>query len=67
MKDLCLNVLGFLGCYGNSKDTLEARWDLKDIHRNEAPLKEVDEEADPEEVEEEKQDYLGPDIYYPIP
>jgi hypothetical protein len=24
MKNLCLNVLGFLGCYKNSKDTLEA-------------------------------------------
>jgi hypothetical protein len=28
-KNLCLNVLGFLGCYENSKDTLKARWDLK--------------------------------------
>jgi hypothetical protein len=63
-KNLCLNVLGFLGCYNNSKDTLEARRDLKNIHRNEAPLIEVDEEeADPEEVEEEKQDYLGPASY----
>jgi hypothetical protein len=43
-----------LGCYKNSKDTLESRQDLKNIHRNEAPPKEVDEEeADPEEVEEE--------------
>jgi hypothetical protein len=56
-RNLCLNVLGFLGCYKNSKDTLEARRDLKNIHRNEAPLIEVDEEeADPEEVEEEEQD-----------
>jgi hypothetical protein len=62
-KNLCLNVLGFLGCYSNSKDTLEARRDLKNIHRNEAPPIEVDEEADPEEVEEEKQDYLGPASY----
>jgi hypothetical protein len=59
-RNLCLNVLGFLGCYKNSKDTLEARQDLKNIHRNEAPPIEVDEEeADPEEVEEEEQDYLG--------
>jgi hypothetical protein len=29
MKNLCLNVLCFLGCYKNSKDILEARWDLK--------------------------------------
>jgi hypothetical protein len=42
---------------------LEARWDLKDIHRNEAPLKEVDEEVDPGEVEEEEQEYSGPDGY----
>jgi hypothetical protein len=63
-KNLCLNVLGFLGCYKNSKDTLEARRDLKNIHRNEAPPIEVDEEeADPEEVEEEEQDYLGPASY----
>jgi hypothetical protein len=27
-KNLCLNVLGFLGCYGSSKDTLEARRDV---------------------------------------
>jgi hypothetical protein len=60
-KNLCLNVLGFLGCYNNSKDTLEARRDLKSIHRNEAPPIEVDEEeADPEE---EEQDYLGPASY----
>jgi hypothetical protein len=53
-----------LGCYNNSKDILEARRDLKNIHRNEAPPIEVDEEeADPEEVEEEEQDYLGPAIY----
>jgi hypothetical protein len=41
---------------------LEARRDLKNIY--EAPLIEVDvEEADPEEVEEEEQDYLGPASY----
>jgi hypothetical protein len=63
-KNLSLNVLGFLGCYKNSKDTLEARWDLKNIYRNEATPIEVDEEeADPEEVEEEEQDYLGPASY----
>jgi hypothetical protein len=62
-KNLCLNVLGFLCCYKNSKDTLVARLDLKNINRNEAPLIEVDEEeADPEEVEEEEQDYLDPAV-----
>jgi hypothetical protein len=61
-KNLCVNVLGFLGCYNNSKDTLEARQDLKNIH--EAPPIEVDEEeTNPEEVEEEEQDYLGPASY----
>jgi hypothetical protein len=62
-KNLYLNMLGFLGYYGNSKDTVEARWELKDIHRNESPPKEVGEEEDPEEVEEEEQDYLGPTSY----
>ena len=52
-KNLYMNVLGFLGCYGNSKDTLEARQDLKDIHRNEQDLEEVDRE----------QDYLRPASY----
>nr|ABA98354.1 transposon protein, putative, CACTA, En/Spm sub-class [Oryza sativa Japonica Group] len=28
-KNLCVNLLGFLGVYGKSKDTLEARNDLK--------------------------------------
>jgi hypothetical protein len=64
MKNLCLNVLGFFGCYNNSKDTLEVRRDLNNIHRNEAPPIEVDEEeADPEEVEDEEQDYLAPASY----
>jgi hypothetical protein len=62
-KNLCLNVLDFLGCYGNSKDTMEARRDLKNIHGNKAPPIEVNEETDPEEVEEEEQDYLGPTSY----
>jgi hypothetical protein len=43
---------------------LEARRDLKNIHKNEAPPIEVDEEeVDPEEAEEEEQDYLGPASY----
>ena len=28
-KNLCVNLLGFLGMYGQAKDTLEARRDLK--------------------------------------
>jgi hypothetical protein len=29
MKNLCLNLLGYLGVYGKSKDTVESRRDLK--------------------------------------
>jgi hypothetical protein len=28
-KNLCVNVLGFMGVYGKAKDTLEARHDLQ--------------------------------------
>ena len=28
-KNLCVNLLGFLGTYGQAKDTLEVRHDLK--------------------------------------
>ena len=30
-KNLCVNVLGFLGTYGQGKDALEARHDLKEM------------------------------------
>ena len=30
-KNLCVNLLGFLGTYGLAKDTLEARRDLKEM------------------------------------
>ena len=30
-KNLCVNVLGFLDTYGQGKDTLEARHDLKEM------------------------------------
>jgi len=30
-KNLCVNLLGFLGTYGQAKDTLEARRDLKEM------------------------------------
>jgi hypothetical protein len=47
---------------------LVARRDLKNIHRNEVPPIEVDEEANPEDVEEEEQDYTlskeGKDIMF---
>nr|AAU90252.1 putative polyprotein [Oryza sativa Japonica Group] len=34
-KNLCVNLLGFLGVYGKSKDTLEARNDLKHMEQHE--------------------------------
>nr|CAE01902.2 OSJNBa0059D20.14 [Oryza sativa Japonica Group] len=33
-KNLCVNLLGFLGVYGKSKDTLEARNDLKHMEQH---------------------------------
>ena len=30
-KNLCVNLLGFLGVYGKSKDTLEARRDMQQL------------------------------------
>jgi hypothetical protein len=33
-KNLCVNLLGFLGVYRKSKDTLEARNDLKHMEQN---------------------------------
>src|ERR1044071_3477263 len=32
MKNLCVNLLGFLGVYGKTKDTPEAREDLQRLH-----------------------------------
>ena len=34
-KNLCVNLLGFLGTYGQAKDTMEARRDLKEIKQRE--------------------------------
>ena len=34
-KNLCVNLLGFLGTYGQAKDTLEARRDLKEMKQRE--------------------------------
>ena len=31
-KNLCVNLLGFLGVYGKTKDTPEAREDLQRLH-----------------------------------
>jgi hypothetical protein len=59
----CLNVRNAIDVMHLTKDTMEARRDLKNIHGNKAPPIEVNEETDPEEVEEEEQDYLGPTSY----
>lgn len=32
MKNLCVNLLGFMGVYGNTKDTPEALEDLQCLH-----------------------------------
>ena len=53
-KNLCVNLLGFLGTYGQTKDTLEARRDLKEMKQ-------------PEDLRPEKrekgQHYLRPTSY----
>ena len=36
-KNLCVNVLGFLGVYGKPKDTLEVRQDLQRLKQWAAP------------------------------
>jgi hypothetical protein len=35
MQNLCVNLLGFLGKYGQAKDTMEARHDLKERKQQE--------------------------------
>ena len=35
MKNICVNLLGFLGTYGQAKDTMEARRDLKETKQRE--------------------------------
>ena len=37
-KNLCVNLLGFLGVYGKTKDTPEAREDLQCLHEKTACL-----------------------------
>jgi len=53
-KNLCVNVLGFLGTYGQGKDTLEARRDLKEMKQRE--------DLQPEK-REKGQRYLHPASY----
>jgi hypothetical protein len=35
MKNLCVNLLGFMGVYGKAKDTLKARHDLQCLKERE--------------------------------
>ena len=53
-KNLCVNLLGFLGVYGKPKDTLEVRQDLQRMKQRAA-------------IHPEKRDnrrhYLGPACY----
>ena len=53
-KNLCVTVLGFLGTYGQGKDTLEARRDLKEMKQRE--------DLQPEK-KEKGQHYLHPTSY----
>ena len=53
-KNLCVNVLGFLGTYGQGKNTLEARRDLKEMKKRE--------DLQPEK-REKGQHYLHPASY----
>ena len=53
-KNLCVNVLGFLGTYGQGKDTLEARCNLKEMKQRE--------DLQPEK-REKGQHYLRPASY----
>ena len=53
-KNLYVNVLGFLGTYGQGKDTLEARRDLKEMKQRE--------DLQPEK-REKGQHYLRPASY----
>ena len=36
MKNLCVNLLGFLRVYGKTKDTLEAREDQQRVHEKDS-------------------------------
>jgi len=35
MKNICVNLLGFLGTYGQAKDTIEVRYDQKEMKQRE--------------------------------
>ena len=53
-KNVCMNILGFLGTYDQGKDTLEARRDLKEMKKRE--------DFQPEK-REKGQHYLRPASY----
>jgi hypothetical protein len=54
MKNLCVNLLGFMGVYGKTKDTLEARQDLQCMKEQE--------NLHPEKVDDRRQ-HLSPTSY----
>ena len=53
-KNLCVNLLGFLGVYGKPKDTLEVRQDHQCMKQRTA--------LHPEKMDKERH-YLGPACY----
>ena len=55
-KNLCVNLLGFLGVYGKTKDTAEAREDLQHLHeKDDMPPKQYEGPASYALTKEEKE------------
>ena len=55
-KNLCVNLLGFLGVYGKTKDTPEAREDLQRLHEKDGmPPKQYEGPASYALMKEEKE------------
>ena len=55
-KNLCVNLLGFLGVYGKTKDTPEAREDLQRLHEKDGmPTKQYEGPASYALTKEEKE------------
>ena len=55
-KNLCVNLLGFLGVYGKTKDTPEAREDLQRLHeKDDMPRKQYEGPASYALTKEEKE------------
>ena len=55
-KNLCVNLLGFLGVYGNTKDTLEAQEELQRLNqKDDMPPKQYEGPASYALTKEEKE------------